>query len=143
MKDFSTTRSFHSSCYLSDHAVLRSKVSFYQSCKKRLKPSPIPRKIDVQAMKSVDKRLVLSGKHDPVIDSVQISEDVEASWKSLKDATYTTSLEVLGLSVRKYQNWFDENNSEIQALIGKNHHLHKLWITDKNSASKKTRIQGM
>ena len=80
-------------------------------------------------MKLVDKRSELSEKLDSVIDSVQISEDVEASWKSLKDATYTTSLEVLGLSVRKYQNWFDENNPEIQVLIGKMHHLHKLWMT--------------
>ena len=88
-------------------------------------------------MKSVDKKLELSEKLDSVLDSVQISEDVEASWKSLKDATYTTPLEVLGLSVRKHQDWFDEKNPEIQVLIGKMHHLHKLWITDKNSPSKK------
>ena len=39
--------------------------------------------------------------------------------------------------MRKHQDWFDENNPEIQVLIGKMHHLHKLWITDKNSPSKK------
>ena len=51
---------------------------------------------------------------------------------------HSASLEVLGLPFRKHQDWFDDNNTEVQQLIEKMHSSHKAWIDDKNSTNKKT-----
>ncbi len=59
------------------------------------------------------------------------------AWKALRDAIHTTSLEVLGLPLRKHQDWFDDNNAEVQQLIREMHSAHKAWIDDKNSSTKK------
>ena len=136
-KDFCSTRAFHSTCYLSDHALLRSKVSFKPGRKKQIVSSTIPKRINISSLKSINKRKELSDKLESTLDSVSITDDIETSWKALKEATYTTSLEVLGLPVRKHQDWFDDNNSDIQILIDKMHNSHKAWINDKNSSVKK------
>ena len=141
VKDFRITRSFHSTCYLSDHALLRSKVSFKLARKRPIISSTIPKRINVLPLKSNDKRIELSAKLESSLDSVSITDDIETSWKALKDAAYTSSLEVLGLPVRKHQDWFDDNNTEVQSLIKKMHDSHKTWINDKNSSRKKRAYQ--
>lgn len=137
LTDFYITRSFHSTGYLSDHALLRSKISLQLPRKRRLVSSNIPKRINVLALKVEGKKEELSEKLASSLDSVEISNDVEASWKSLRDVIYSTSFEVLGLPKRKHQDWFDENNSEVQLLIDKMHDSHKCWLNDKSSSSKK------
>lgn len=41
---------------------------------------------------------------------------IEQQWEAFRDAVRTIVLEHLGLATRKNQEWFDENNEEIQAL---------------------------
>ena len=50
---------------------------------------------------------------------------------------YQTSLDHLGLSLRKHQDWFDENNEEILDLLEKKHQLHKTFQNDPSSQSKR------
>lgn len=138
LPDFHVTRSFHSTCCLSDHALLRSKISLRLSRKRRLVGSSIPKRISVLDLKTEGKRKELSVKLESNLDSVEVSDDVEASWKSLRDIVYSTSLEVLGLPKRKHQDWFDENNTEIQLLIDQMHNSHKSWLNDRSSSSKRT-----
>ena len=76
-------------------------------------------------------------KMDTSLESVEIHDDIESSGKALQDATYEASLEVLGLPVRKDQEWLDDNNTEVQLLIQQMHDSHKAWINDKNSSAKK------
>ena len=54
IKDFHITRSFHTSCYLSDHALLRSKTSF-QLQHRRMKRSSVPKQINVLPLKNIDQ----------------------------------------------------------------------------------------
>ena len=141
VKDIHNTRSFHNSCYLSDHALLRSKVSFNLARKRPIVCSKIPKRINVLPLKTINKRIELSEKLESSLDSVSITDDIEVSWKALKDAAYTSSLEVLGLPVRKHQDWFDDNNTEIQSLIKHMHDSHRSWINDRLSSSKKQTYQ--
>ena len=61
LKDISITRSFNSTCFLSDHALLRSKASLHVT-RKKLQKSSIPKRINVLPLKSNEKRDELS-KH--------------------------------------------------------------------------------
>lgn len=136
IKDFHITRSFHTSCYLSDHALLRSKTSF-QLQHRRMKRSSVPKQINVLPLKNIDQQRTLVAHLDHSLDSVEITDDIESSWKALRDVTHTSALEVLGLPLRKHQDWFDDQNVEAQELIKELHKAHKIWIDDKNSTSKK------
>ncbi|CAI9738076.1 Hypothetical predicted protein [Octopus vulgaris] len=47
-----------------------------------------------------------------------------------------SSVEVLGLPARKHQDWFNDNNTDVQQLIDKMHISHKTWINDKSPSRK-------
>ena len=134
--DFKSTRSFHTTCYLSDHALIRSKAQV-RIDRRRVKKSSAPKRINTLPLKSADQQARLAEEIDAALETVDISSDIESSWKALREATHSTSLEVLGLPIRKHQDWFDENNKEVQSLIQKMHSSHKTWIEDKNSTNKK------
>ena len=135
--DFDITPSFHSTCYLSDHALLRSKISLQLSRKRRLISSSIPKRINVLALKSEGKKEELTQKLESTLDYVEICNDVEASWEYLRDKVYSASFEVLGLPKRKHQDCFDENNTEVQLLIDQMHNSHKCWLSDKSSSTER------
>lgn len=115
VKDFNITRSFHSTCYLSDYALLCSKASFSITQKKHITKSLIPKRINVLPFKSSHKKRELSNQLESSLDLVQITDDIESSWKSCRDTTYKISLEVLGLPVQKHQDWFDDNTYQKDA----------------------------
>ena len=134
-RDIKITRSFHNTCYLSDYALLRSKA-LLRLARRRLQKSSIPKRINTLSLKSNEKQAELYNKLDTSLESVEIHDDIESSWKALRDATYEASLEVLGLPVRKHQDWLDDNNTEVQLLIQQMNDSHKAWINDKNSSAK-------
>ena len=43
----------------------------------------------------------------------------EEQWKQMKSILQETTAEVVGLSTRKHQDWFDKANKEIQELLEK------------------------
>ena len=117
--DFKITRSFHASCYLSDHALLRSKTSLCLQ-RRRVKNSVIPKRINVLPLKNTETQSMLSNKLDENLDDVKITDNIETSWKALRDTTHTTALEVLGLPLRKHQDWFDDQDAEAQEKNSEN-----------------------
>ena len=42
---------------------------------------------------------------------------------AVRDVLYSTSMENCGPTVRKHQDWFDQNNTKIQALLDEKHRL--------------------
>ena len=60
----------------------------------------------------------------------QSSEDVDESWTVFRDS--------LGPVSRKYQDWFDENDKEIQCLLEEKHQKHKAYLSNTCSVSSKT-----
>ena len=49
----------------------------------------------------------------------------EEQWTQMKNTQQETMAEVVGLSTRKHQDWFDEGDKEIQELIEKKRSCHK------------------
>ena len=75
--------------------------------------------------------------NDKLCDIEFSSTNIDENWSLLKDSIYKTSMEHLGPNLRKHQDWFDENNEEIQALLMKKQQLHKAYQNDQTSQSKK------
>ncbi|KAI8479295.1 hypothetical protein Bbelb_429670, partial [Branchiostoma belcheri] len=64
-------------------------------------------------------------------------QNIETSWKNLKDAIHSAALGTLGPISRNHKDWFDENSEEIQELLNKKHRLHRAYIIDTKDTSKK------
>ena len=60
---------------------------------------------------------------DKLVDFSLASSDIEANWCAVRDVLYSTSKVHLGPSMRKHQEWFDQSNTEIQALPDEKHRL--------------------
>ena len=52
----------------------------------------------------------------------------EEQWKQTKTILQETTAEVVGLSTRKHQDWFDEADKEIQELLEKKHSRHNYLL---------------
>ena len=63
--------------------------------------------------------------------------DVDSNWNALNDLLHSTALPNLSLNMRKHQDWFDENNTEIQKLLDDKYWAHQAYQNDTSSQSKK------
>ena len=66
-----------------------------------------------------------------------IAEDPEENWTVFLNAVHSSAVDTLGHTSRKHQDWFDENDEEIQDLLEDKHRLHKAHQAGTSSVSKK------
>ena len=125
IKDIS--RTFHGTCFLSDHALLHSKASF-RLAHRKLRKSVITKRNNVLPLKKRERREEICGNLEESLNTVEITDDIEISWRSLRDVVYSSSFEILGPPVCKHQDWFDDNNESVKKLIKQ--------IDDRNSSVK-------
>ena len=59
------------------------------------------------------------------------------AWVAFRDTVHDTAPTHLGLNTSKHQDLFDDNNDEIQKLLGEKRDTHRSHQQDRNSASKK------
>ncbi|VDM02778.1 unnamed protein product, partial [Schistocephalus solidus] len=62
---------------------------------------------------------------------------VENRWCQLRDTIQSTALDVLGRARHQHQDWFDDNDAAINALLVEKNQLHKAYV-DRPTAANKT-----
>ena len=60
------------------------------------------------------------------------------SWTVFRDTVHSSAMDSLGPVSRKHQDWFDENDKEIQGLLVEKHQKHKAYLRNISSVSSKT-----
>jgi len=53
-------------------------------------------------------------------DLLSFDSSVEEQWVNFRDAVQSASLEVFGPVIRHHQDWFDDNDNEIETLLEEN-----------------------
>ena len=72
------------------------------------------------------------------LDAMNLSsEDPEENWTVFHKTALSSAASTLGHPSRKHQDWFDENDDEIQRLLEEKHRLLKAHQDDTSSVSKK------
>ena len=66
------------------------------------------------------------------------SEDVDESWTVSRDTVHSSAMDSLGPVSRKHQDWFDENDKEIQGHFEEKLQKHKAYLRNTSSVSSKT-----
>ena len=76
--------------------------------------------INVELLRGSENIRALNKKLDAAIKENLGHEDstlIEEEWSVFKEVVLNTSKEVLGIKQRKYRDWFDECNEEINELL--------------------------
>ncbi|KAK6962189.1 hypothetical protein BgiMline_032273, partial [Biomphalaria glabrata] len=86
------------------------------------------KRLDVGKLTNPDIKQELISKLDSEIKTLHMNKDVENSWNKLKDSVYSLAGSVLSQPKRKHQNWFDENNVQIEQLLRHKQHCFKAFL---------------
>ena len=119
-----------------DHRMVRSVMSLQVPPKRRKQGKQMQRRLNIEQPKEeaikTNFQLLLNEKLP-----AEYPDDVEQHWSILKTAMLSACQETTGFLKRKHQDWFDENNEEIQSVIDQKRTAYNIWQNDPNSLLKK------
>lgn len=123
-----------------DHRLIRSTMVISFKPNRRNQQRKTNRAFDVEKLKNPEIKQQFQQALANNLPQVY-PENVKDHWSRLKEVIHSTCQETLGYRVKKHQDWFDENDDEIQSLIDKKRKAFAMWRTDINSVEKKTTFQ--
>ena len=122
-----------------DHRIVVSKLNLRIQPVRRPQGKKVPKKLDVSKLKEDSKRQAFINNICSRLDALEhSSEDVDESWAVFRDTVHSSAMDSLGPVSRKHQDWFDENDKEIQGLLEEKHKKHKAYLRNTSSVSSKT-----
>ena len=122
-----------------DHRLVVSKLNLHIQPVRRPQGKKVPKKLDVSKLKQDSKRQAFINDLCSRLDALEhSSEDVDESWTVFRDTIHSSAMDSLGPVYRKHQDWFHENDKEIQGLLEEKHQKHKAYLRNTSSVSSKT-----
>ena len=101
-----------------DHRLVVSKLNLRIQPVRRPQGKKVPKKFDVSKLKQDSKRQAFVNDLCSRLDALEhSSEDVDESWIVFRDTVHSSAMDSLGPVSRKHQEWFDDNDKEIQGLL--------------------------
>ena len=139
MQDVRVTRAMCGADCWTDHRLIVSKCKLCIQSTRRPQGQKTAKRLNVSKLKSSKVAETFSQDLDSRLpDITQDGQDrTEEQWAAFRDAVYSTASEHLGPATRKNQDWFDENDDEIQALLSEKHQLLRVHQNDPTSQAKK------
>ena len=123
-----------------DHRLIISRLNFFIQPKRR----PQAKKLNTTKLKFPQTAQKLQLNLDSKLKDLQLDHDsVEEKWASFRDAVHSAALEVLRPATRHHQDWFDENDSEIHALLEEKHRLLRDHQNNPSCTAKKAAFTNM
>ncbi|XP_063587786.1 uncharacterized protein LOC134765037 [Penaeus indicus] len=127
-----------------DHRLIIARLNFIIQPKRRPQGQKAAKKLNVNKLKCPQTTEELQLKLDGNLENLQPDRNnVDDYWASFRDAVHSAALEVLGPAVRRHQDWFDENDSEIHNLLEKKHRLLRAHQSDPSCGAKKAAFTNM
>ncbi|KAF7238139.1 Craniofacial development protein 2 [Varanus komodoensis] len=137
-QDVRVTKAMPSADCWTDHRLIISKLSLHIKPKRRLQGNKaVMKKINVSKLRNTNTAASLAEDLDNQLSELQLKENAEKGWEHFRDIVHSSALKVFGPSHRKQEDWFDENNEVIKALLAEKHRLHHAHQNDPLSTAKK------
>ena len=113
-----------------DHRHVASKLNLPIQPVRRPQGKKVPKKLNVSILKQDSKRQAFVNDLCSRLDALEhSSEDADENRLLFSNGFPRTS---------KHQDWFDENDKEIQGLLEEKHKKHKAYLRNTSSVSSKT-----
>ncbi|XP_076044760.1 uncharacterized protein LOC143027364 [Oratosquilla oratoria] len=138
MRNVRVTKAMCGAEYWTDHRLIISKMNFHIQPKRRPQGQKVMKKLNVTALKNTEKEHCFQTLLQNKFSNFQINQSsIEDQWASFRDTVHSAALESLGPVTRNHQDWFDENNAEIQKLLEEKHRLLRAHQNDPSCTAKK------
>ncbi|KAL2084419.1 hypothetical protein ACEWY4_019937 [Coilia grayii] len=136
-KDVNITRAMTCAddCW-TDHRLIRSIMNIQLQPKKRTQKKQTQPKFNTDSLGDINKVQQLQNTLLEKLPN-EFPEDVKAHWKALKTTLLDTCKDTLGYKTRKHQDWFDDNDIEIEQLINAKRKAFCSWQNDINCRAKR------
>ncbi|KAM9816523.1 uncharacterized protein ACBT44_010821 isoform 1-T2 [Syngnathus typhle] len=119
-----------------DHRLIRSTMSIRLKRKRRLQKKLSRQRLNLEALNNTAAlQLFQASLGESLIQ--EYPEDIEEHWSLLKSSILDTCRATLGYKARKHQDWFDENDTEIEQLISKKRETFRVWQNDITCTAKR------
>ncbi|CAI9736455.1 Hypothetical predicted protein [Octopus vulgaris] len=102
-------------------------MDFYIRPKRRPQGQKVTRKLNITKLKNQLTAQDLQSRMDSkLLDIRNDQSSIDEQWESFRDTVHSIALETLGQVTRNHQDWFDENDQEIQKLLEEKRRLLRL-----------------
>ena len=113
-----------------DHRLIRSTMSIRLKGKRRLQKKQSRQRLNLESLNETATQQLLQASLGESL-SQEYPENIEEHWSLLKSSILDTCSATLGYKSRKqHQDWFDENDAEIEQLISKKREAFRVWQND-------------
>ena len=136
IRDIIDTRGLRGADCWTDHTLLRCKASFCirEQHKKQKCPS---KKLDVHKLKAEGMQEAFASTVREKLEGLNLrATDCSEAWAAFRDAVMTAAETTLGYRRKKHQDWFDDSDADIMALIEQKRQANAAWLSDKSSNEK-------
>lgn len=114
-----------------DHRLIRSTMSIRLMRKMRHQKGQPRRRFNVERLGETAYQQQLQAAMSADLPD-QYPEDIEKHWDTLSSTIINSCKTILGHKMRKHQDWYDENDTEIQHLINIKRKTFTTWQNDIN-----------
>ena len=137
-QDVKVTKTMCGADCWTDHRLVVSKLNLRIQPARRPQGKKAPKRLDVSKLNKDSMRQDFLTDICNQLDAMNLSsEDPEENWTVFHKTVLSSAASTLGHPSRKHQDWFDENDDEIQRLLEEKHRLLKAHQDDTSSVSKK------
>ena len=123
-----------------DHRLVVSKLNLRIQPVRRPQGKKAPKRLDASNFKLNQDSMRQAFFTDICnqLNAINLSsENLEENWTVFQKTVHSSAATTLGHPSRQHQDWFDENDDEIQRLLEEKHRLHKAHQDDTSSLSMK------
>ena len=121
-----------------DHRLIINKLNLRIQPARRPQGKKVQKRLDVSKLKQDSKRQAFINDISSRLDAMELaSDDPEENWTVFRDTVRSSAMDSLGPVSRKHQDWFDENDEEIQGLLEEKREKPKAYLSDTSSVSNK------
>ena len=104
-----------------DHYLIRSLCNLHvKPPRRKTGPKPV-KNLNVSKLADSKMQKVLMTHMDTNMMNLSYNGTINNQWETLCEKVYETSVDTLGHTTRKHQDWFDEKDAEISSLLEERH----------------------
>ena len=121
-----------------DHRLIVSKITLQIRPRRRPQGQNTIKRVNVAKLQNAATAERLACDLDTKIQDLLIEQHgIEEQWSAFRNTVHTTTLEHLGTTTRRHQDWFDENDEEIELLLAEKRRLLRAHQDDPLSTAKR------
>ena len=98
------------------------------------------KKLETPALTEEEKQRDIQKKLEHTLGSVPRAGSIEEFWSHFRKATINAASQSIGLSKRRNQDWFDENDVDISTILDELHETHPIYLANRRDANRKADV---